>query len=77
MLGLIHALYTPSVLNGRFVYIKSEKQQHSCIQGWQDYSSDDGTCFRASKLNDRPTSAYARTRVMSLQRASVPVLCSE
>ncbi len=77
MLGLIHALYTPSVLNDRFVYIKSEKQQHSCIQGWQDYSSDDGTCFRASKLNDRPTSAYARTRVMSLQRASVPVLCSE
>jgi len=55
MLGLIRALYTPSVLNGRFVYIKSEKQQHSCIQGWQDYSSDDGTCFRASKLNDRLT----------------------
>ncbi len=57
-------LCTPSVLNDRFVYIKSEKQQHSCIQGWPDYSSDARTCFRASELNERLTSAYASTTVL-------------
>ena len=64
MLGLIHMLDTPSGLNGKFVYIKSEKQQHSCIQGWPDYSSDVRTRFRASELSERVTSAYVRTTVL-------------
>ncbi len=47
-----------------FVYVKSEKQQHSCVQGWPDYSIDARMCFGASKLHERLTSAYASTTVL-------------
>lgn len=64
MLRLIRTLYIPSVLNGRFVYNKSEKQQYSCIQGWPDYSIDARMCSRASELHERLASAYASTTVL-------------